>query len=69
MCHSGTTTGLLFPLSLPPTGDHFSTRSAARKRNRLRDGCGCVFLSAKQQHCEEQEDGSAQPSADASKLW
>ena len=30
---SGTCTGLLFPLSPQPAGDHFSTRSAARKGN------------------------------------
>ena len=31
---SGTVTGLLFPLSLQPVGEHFSTDSGARKRNR-----------------------------------
>ena len=34
---SGTVNALLFPPSLRPAGDHFSTRSAARKRNLLRD--------------------------------
>ena len=32
-----TISGLLFPVSLKPVGDHISTRSAARKRNLLRE--------------------------------
>ena len=33
MAASRTISGLLFPVSLKPVGDHISTRSAARKRN------------------------------------